>query len=164
MNRKMTFTYKDKATDYKINRKQLWILPAFSITVDASQGRTTKKAIVHLDGLYQSACKPYVMQSRVTNGDDFHVIGSWKDNLFSLKPDKHMVQYLETHLKPKEITTLLELQTIKTTISTLEDNFHTLKSNNPRSSTTVDVDETVVDIPEDVDIVPGPTKRRKTKR
>ena len=43
--------HKSSQVEYSITRKQLWILPAFSITVDSSQGRSLDSAIIHLGGV-----------------------------------------------------------------------------------------------------------------
>ena len=134
MNRKMTFDYRDSSrTVYHITRKQLWILPAFAITVDSSQGRSLKQAMVHLDGHYTSASKPYVMLSRLMYGDNLHVLGSWDSELFDLKPDPHMLQFIENVLNPLEINTIDGIPRLQSSILALEQTFHSLRRTRPQN-------------------------------
>ena len=122
LNRKMEFIHVDPETltPYHVSRKQLWFLPAFSITVDSSQGRTLHQAIVHLAGKYSTSEKPYVMLSRLTRGSALGVIGSWEKNLFSLKPNENMMDHIETVLRPKEQATRLRIDKNKHDIPSLE--------------------------------------------
>ena len=70
----------------RMSRRQFRFLPAYAITVNASQGRTLSSALIHLDGVFKNNIKPYVMLSRLTNGDNMGIIGKWEPSLWTTKP------------------------------------------------------------------------------
>jgi hypothetical protein len=116
--KRMQFTVKRKIrgrlVHLKVQRKQLWILPAFAITVNSSQGRSLKSAIVDLSKLkHFRAEKPYVMLSRLETGKHIGVQGTWNQSLWSTKPDTTMLWYLDRFLKPLEQRTLRVVPTVK---------------------------------------------------
>ena len=90
----------------KVQRQQFRFLPAYAITVNASQGRTLKSAIIHLDGKYTDNSKAYVMLSRLTNGLSLGIIGTWDKSLFRTKPNGLMLAFMTTYLIPSEERTL----------------------------------------------------------
>jgi ATP-dependent exoDNAse (exonuclease V) alpha subunit len=61
--------------DVVMQREQYRFLPAYCITVNASQGRTLESVVICLDGGYTWNAKPYVMWSRLTNGRALGIIG-----------------------------------------------------------------------------------------
>ena len=113
--RPMVFEHKEKGIvgTLKITRRQFWFLPAYAITVNSSQGRTMKCAVIHLDGEYSTNEKPYVMMSRLTNGDGLGIIGTWDKHLFELEPNPIMINYIKTRLLPKDKDTRNALPVVK---------------------------------------------------
>jgi hypothetical protein len=89
----------------KVTRTQFNFLPAFAITVYSSQGRTMESAIVCLDGNFKFNAKPYVMLSRLTNGTNLGILGTWSRSLWNTKPDPLIVSYLNNDIYPKEQAT-----------------------------------------------------------
>ena len=87
-----------------IQRKQLWILPAFAITVDSSQGRTLDAAIIDLSGHHTTAQKPYVMLSRLSAGTWLGIQSGWEPSLWNVKPNSKMVKFIKTLLRKEEET------------------------------------------------------------
>ena len=88
-----------------VKRTQFKFLPAFAITVYSSQGRTMDSAIVCLDGSFKFNAKPYVMLSRLTNGTNLGILGTWSRSLWNIKPDPLIVSYLDDAIYPKENAT-----------------------------------------------------------
>jgi hypothetical protein len=96
----------------KITRKQLWFLPAFAITVNSSQGRSLKAAIIDLSkAKHTRAEKPYVMLSRLTSGEHLGVQGDWPASVWTTKPDGDMLWYMRSFMAPKTATTMANVPT-----------------------------------------------------
>lgn len=106
--------------EVKMTRRQYWFLPAYAITVNASQGRTLTSAIVHLDGNFKDNAKCYVMLSRVTNGSSLGIIGNWKPQLWATEPNKIMLQYVERQLTAKADHNLHSYDELRTRLPTME--------------------------------------------
>lgn len=106
-------------TKYKIRRHQFMFIPAFAITVNSSQGRTLNSAIVHLGDNHTSAEKPYVMLSRLTNGDNLGILGSF-DNLSNCTPNQSMIHYMNVNIIPKVEETMKNLNNIEQNIRALQ--------------------------------------------
>ena len=77
--------------------------------------------------------KPYVMLSRLMYGDNLHVLGSWDSELFDLKPDPHMLQFIENVLNPLEINTIDGIPRLQSSILALEQTFHSLRRTRPQN-------------------------------
>ena len=114
----ISYTHNTTKTEYKIGRRQFPFTPAFAITVYSSQGRTLNGVIVHLDGNFGNGEIPYVMLSRLTNGECLGIIGDWND-LAGLSPNQTMIRYMETNILPKVESTMSDVDRIRQTISAL---------------------------------------------
>jgi ATP-dependent exoDNAse (exonuclease V) alpha subunit len=98
-----------KPFNVSMQREQYRFLPAYAITVNSSQGRTLKSAVVCLEGDFKYNVKPYVMLSRLTNGDALGIIGKVSSKIWLLKPNGDMKNYLEEKLYPKARETVANL-------------------------------------------------------
>ena len=109
--KKVTMSAKELQAPFNIvvHRQQFEILPAYCITVNASQGRTLESAVVNLEGNFKDNVKQYVMLSRLTNGSSLGVIGGWNHFMWKKKPNADMLHYDEVHLKPLELRTIQNL-------------------------------------------------------
>ena len=83
-------------------------------------------AIVHLDGKFTYNVKPYVMLSRLTNGVNMGIIGTWSKCLFSRKPDPVMLRYLLKYIFPVEKLTLSDVSSIPHELVRIETILQTL--------------------------------------
>ena len=107
-------------------RSQFCFLPAYSITVNSSQGRTMEGAIIHLDGNFKHNAKPYVMLSRLTNGAMMGVLGTWQRSLWSLCPDPIMLQFLQNKIYAWERASRQPVTNLLGNIVVQEQNLRTL--------------------------------------
>jgi hypothetical protein len=105
---------------YTMLRVQFCILPAYAITVNSSQGRTLQSAIIHLDGKFTNNVKAYVMLSRLTNGDNFGILGDWQSSLWYLKPCPIMLRHYKEVILKKEQVTRKAVDNLDSTIKLLE--------------------------------------------
>ena len=103
----------------QIQRKQLWILPAFAITVNSSQGRSLDSAIIDLSSQKPgknknepgSAEKSYVKLSRLRTGTYLGIQGWWPPAVWETKPDKTVLAFIKLVLEPVEKRTLRDVPT-----------------------------------------------------
>ena len=109
--RSATFTHNKSMHGVKvqmsINRKQLWILPAFAITGYSSQGRSLDAAIIDLSQqTTERAEQAYVKLSRLRSGLFLGIQGTWLPTVWETEPNPVMTKYIEDQLRPKERQTL----------------------------------------------------------
>ena len=122
--RKMSFLFrkKMKGVDVRatITRKQLWILPAFAITVNSSQGRSLHSAIIDLSEQKQDrAERAYVKLSRLMRGKFLAIQGTWSRLMWKAKPNEAMIQYVQQKLLSKEKNTLANVPTPRNVMKAL---------------------------------------------
>jgi hypothetical protein len=129
-----TFGYQTRKSSFKydlrtsgtterlqVTRTQLWILPAFAITVNSSQGRSLDSAIVDLSkqkpGKKKNepgqAQKSYVKLSRLRTGKYLGIQGTWLPALWKTQPDPAVINYIDKVLVPIQTTTIQKEPTIK---------------------------------------------------
>jgi len=117
--KEISYQHKPNKKEYKFSRRQFPFTPAFAITAYSSQGRTLNGVIVHLDGNFRSGEVPYVMLSRLTNGNCLGIIGDWND-LSGLNPNQTMIKYMEANIFPKVESTMNDIDRIRILIPDLQ--------------------------------------------
>jgi hypothetical protein len=104
----------------KMNRNQYPFLPAYAITVDASQGRSLDSALVCLEGNPTYNSKDYVMLSMVRTGGALGIIGKIPAYVCRTTPNETMLEFEKDFLRPLALKTASKQRLLRINLARME--------------------------------------------